>query len=121
MVHIQPVWHANQQVYGADKIWRQMRLQGARLAKKVRTTIGDAKAPHTLDWVKWVHKTKRTNQLWVSDFTHASTRRGWLYVEYVTNVYGRLIVGWHVSRNMKSNNEASLTQEKMPVSLTDWH
>ena len=122
MVHIQRVWHANWQVYGADKIWRQMNregivvarctverlmrqlgLEGARRGKKVRTTISDSKAPCPLDRVNRVFKAERPNQLWVSDFTYVSTWQGWLYVAFVIDVYARRIVGWRVSRSMHTD------------------
>ena len=122
MTHIQRVWHANWQVYGADKVWRQMNregivvarctverlmrqlgLQGARRGKKVRTTISDTKAPCPLDRVNRVFKAERPNQLWVSDFTYVSTWQGWLYVAFVIDVYSRRIVGWRVSRNMQTD------------------
>ncbi len=85
---VQRVWHANWQVYGADKVWLQMDrkgirvarctierlmkrlgLQSARRGKKVRTTMPDASAPCPLDRVNRVFKAERPNQLWVSDFT----------------------------------------------------
>jgi len=122
MRHIQRVWHANWQVYGADKVWRQMNregivaarctverlmrqmgLQGARRGKKVRTTISDSKAPCPLDRVNRVFKAERPNQLWVSDFTYVSTWQGWLYVAFVIDVYARRIVGWRVSRSMQTD------------------
>ena len=122
MADIQRVWHANWQVYGADKIWRQMNregitvarctverlmrqlgLQGARRGKKVRTTISDSKAPCPLDRVNRVFKAERPNQLWVSDFTYVSTWQGWLYVAFVIDVYARRIVGWRVSHSMQTD------------------
>jgi hypothetical protein len=30
MPHIQPTWECNLQVYGADKVWRQVQCEGAR-------------------------------------------------------------------------------------------
>jgi putative transposase len=122
VTHIQRVWHANWQVYGADKVWRQMNregivvarctverlmrqqgLEGARRGKKVRTTISDSKAPCPLDRVNRVFKAERPNQLWVSDFTYVSTWQGWLYVAFVIDVYARRIVGWRVSRSMHTD------------------
>ncbi len=86
--HIQQVWQSNMQVYGADKVWKQMNregvavarctverlmrglgLQGVRRGKAVRTTIPDAKVPCPLDRVGRVFKAHRPNQLWVSDFS----------------------------------------------------
>jgi transposase InsO family protein len=122
MTHIERVWLSNWQVYGADKVWRQMNregiavarctverlmrqlgLQGARRGKKVRTTISDSKAPCPLDRVNRVFKAERPNQLWVSDFTYVSTWQGWLYVAFVIDVYARRIVGWRVSSSMQTD------------------
>lgn len=119
---IQRVWHANWQVYGADKVWLQMNregiqvarctverlmramgLQGARRGRAVRTTTPDTSAPCPLDHVNRQFKARRPNELWVSDFTYVSTWQGWLYVAFVVDVYARRIVGWRVSRNMQTD------------------
>ena len=122
IAHIQRVWHANMQVYGADKVWMQMNREGVAVArctverlmrrlglrgvirgKVVRTTISDVKAPCPLDRVNRVFKADRPNQLWVSDFTYVSTWQGWLYVAFVIDVYARRIVGWRVSSSMRTD------------------
>jgi len=122
MPQIQRIWHANWQVYGADKVWHQMRregmavarctverlmkrlgLQGARRGKVVRTTTPDTSAPCPLDRVNRQFQAQRPNQLWVSDFTYVSTWQGWLYVAFVIDVYARRIVGWRVSSSMRTD------------------
>jgi len=122
MPHITRVWEANLQVYGADKVWKQMNredipvarctverlmghlgLQGARRGKKVRTTIADVFAPCPLDRVNRQFSAERPNQLWVSDFTYVSTWQGWLYVAFVIDVFARRIVGWRVSTTMTTD------------------
>ena len=122
MPQIQRVWQANMQVYGADKVWRQLRregvsvarctierlmrklgLRGAMRGKVVRTTVGDAKAPCPLDRVNRQFLAERPNQLWVSDFTYVSTWQGWLYVAFVVDVFARRIVGWRVSSSMRTD------------------
>ena len=64
MPQIQHVWQDNMQVYGADKVWRQLAREGVVVArciverlmrklglrgvmrgKVVRTTVGDARFP----------------------------------------------------------------------------
>jgi putative transposase len=119
---IKRVWQANMQVYGADKIWRQLNreghpvarckverlmkrqgLQGVRRGKIVRTTITDAAVPCPLDRVNRQFKADRPNQLWVSDFTYVSTWQGWLYVAFVIDVFARRIVGWRVSSSMHTD------------------
>jgi putative transposase len=120
--HIERVWQANMQVYGADKVWKQLNregisiarctverlmkrlgLQGVRRGQVVRTTISDGKAPCPLDRVNRVFKADRPNQLWVSDFTYVSTWQGWQYVAFVIDVYARRIVGWRVSSSMRTD------------------
>ena len=116
---IEAVWRANLQVYGADKVWRQLDREGVRVArctverlmrrhglrgvirgKVVRTTVQDPGASCPLDRVNRQFKASRPNELWVSDFTYVSTWQGWLYVAFVVDVFARRIVGWRVSRSM---------------------
>ena len=110
------------QVYGAEKVWRQLAREGTaaarctveRLMKRlglrgvmrgkiVRTTVSDRKAPCPLDKVNRQFKAERPNQLWVSDFTYVSTSQGWQYVAFVIDVYARRIVGWRVSSSMTTD------------------
>ena len=122
MPQIERVWQANLEVYGADKVWRQMNregitvarctverlmrqlgLQGVRRGKVMRTTISDDTAPRPLDRVNRQFKADRPNQLWVSDFTYVSTWQGWLYVAFVIDVFARRIVGWRISSSMQTD------------------
>ena len=108
MPQIERVWSSNMQVYGADKVWKQlaregmpvarctverlMRRQGLRgvmRGKVVRTTISDSRAPCPLDRVNRQFRAERPNQLWVSDFTYVSTWQGWLYVAFVICAFQR--------------------------------
>jgi putative transposase len=119
---IQRVWHANWQVYGADKVWKQMNREGIRVARctverlmgqlglagarrgqRIRTTTPDTSAPRPQDRVNRHFKAERPNQLWVSDFTYVSTWQGWLFVAFVIDVYARRIVGWRVSQSMRTD------------------
>jgi transposase InsO family protein len=102
---IQRIWHANMQVYGADKVWRQLNREGIQVArcKVIRTRVPDHAAPCPLDQVNRQFKADRPNQLWVSDFTYVSTWQGWLYVAFVLDVFARRIVGWRVSHSMRTD------------------
>ena len=119
---VQRVWHANGQVYGADKVWKQMNregiavarctverlmrklgLAGIRRGKRIRTTTPDTSAPCPLDRVNRQFKADRPNELWVSDFTYVRTWQGWLFVAFVIDVYARRIVGWRVSSSMRTD------------------
>ena len=122
MPHIQRVWNQNLQVYGADKVWKQlnregivvarctverlmkrMGLCGVRRGKVVRTTVADTTTVCPLDKVNRRFTADRPNQLWVSDFTYVSTWQGWLYVAFIIDVFARRIVGWRVSRSMHTD------------------
>ncbi|AOU97834.1 transposase [Acidihalobacter yilgarnensis] len=122
MPHIERVWQANMQVYGAEKVWKQMNredivvarctverlmrrlgLEGVRRGKIVRTTTPDTSVPCPLDRVNRQFQADRPNQLWVSDFTYVSTWQGWLYVAFVVDVFARRIVGWRVSTSMTTD------------------
>ena len=122
MPQIERVWKINMQVYGADKIWRQLAREGRTVArctverlmrreglrgvmrgKVVRTTISDSSAPCPRDRVNRQFRAERPNQLWVSDFTYVSTWQGWVYVAFVIDVFARRIVGWRVSTSMRTD------------------
>jgi putative transposase len=119
---IERVWENNMRVYGADKVWKQLRrerfavarctverlmrgagLRGVIRGKTVRTTVPDTKAPCPMDRVNREFRAVRPNQLWVSDFTYVSTWQGFVYVAFVIDVFARYIVGWRVSMSMQTD------------------
>ena len=55
-------------------------LHGAIRGKPIRTTVQDKAAPCPLDPVKRVFHGPAPNRLWLSDFTHVSTRPGFVYM-----------------------------------------
>jgi len=118
---IQKVWNENYQVYGARKIWREMRssvpglarctverlmremgLQGVVRGKRRKTTIADEGLSRPLDLVKRDFSATRPNQLWVADLTYVATWRGFVYVAFVVDAYSRMIVGWRASSSLSS-------------------
>ena len=111
------VFNENFGVYGARKVWRQLKregfevarctverlmkamgLQGVIRGKVKRTTIPDEGAPCPFDHVNRQFRASRPNILWVSDFTYVSTWIGFVYVAFIIDAYARRIVGWRVSR-----------------------
>jgi transposase InsO family protein len=119
---IHRVWQANRRLYGARKIWRQLRREGLPVARctverlmraeglrgvvrgrRVRTTVPDPAAACPRDLVARQFQADRPNQLWVADFTYVATWRGMVYVAFVVDVFSRRIVGWRASRSMRSD------------------
>jgi len=82
---------------------RRLGLCGVMRGKLVRTTFRNATTPCPLDRVKRHFQADRPNQLWVSDFTYVSTWQGFVHVAFVVDVFARCIVGWRVSRSMKTD------------------
>jgi len=122
-VEIQRVWDENLQVYGAKKVWRQLNREnfgvarctverlkkrlGLRGAKrggaKCWTTISDDKLDRPSDLVNRQFVASCPNQLWVADITFGATWSGFVYVAFVTDVFSRHIVGWRVSRSLRTD------------------
>jgi transposase InsO family protein len=115
-VEIARVHAENFGVYGARKVWRQLRregfevarctverlmramgLQGVVRGKRIKTTIPDPAQPCPRDKVNRQFQAPAPNRLWVSDFTYVATWRGFVYVAFVIDTYARRIVGWRVS------------------------
>jgi len=122
-VEIQRVWDENLAVYGADKVWRQLRREGVQVARctvermmramglrgAVRgrafttTTVADEASARPLDLVQRKFQASRPNQLWVADITYVATWVGFVHVAFVIDVFSRSIVGWQVSRSLRSD------------------
>ena len=120
---IRRVWNENLGVYGARKVWRQLGREGTdvarctverlmradRLAGAVRgrafriTTVADERAVRPPDLVERSFSATRPNQLWVADLTYVATWAGFVYVAFVIDVFSRAVVGWRVSRSLRSD------------------
>jgi transposase InsO family protein len=119
---IDRVWKANRRVYGAHKVWTQMNREGIPVARctterlmrdmglrgtvrgcKPKTTIPDEVADRPFDLVDREFTAERPNQLWVADLTYVATWAGFVYVAFVIDVFSRMIVGWRVSRSLRSD------------------
>jgi len=119
---IHRIWEDNFKVYGARKLWRQLRrdghdvarctverlmremgIQGVIRGRAKRTTIPADTNSRPLDLVQRQFRAERPNQLWVADFTYVATWSGFVYVAFVIDVFSRMIVGWSVSSSMNAD------------------
>ena len=117
------VWQEHRGVYGADKVWAQLRREGVAVARctverlmralglrgvvrgktSVRTTLGDAAAARPADLVQRQFRAPAPNRLWVADLTYVKTHSGWVYVAFVIDVFSRAVVGWQASRSLRTD------------------
>jgi transposase InsO family protein len=120
--NIQRVHAANFGVYGARKVWRQLKrenvvaarctierlmralgLRGVVRGRRCQTTTPAATVERPLNRVNRQLRASRPNQLWVADFTYVATWSGFVYVAFVIDVYARRIIGWRVARPMQTD------------------
>jgi putative transposase len=115
------LWVANYKVYGAHKLWkaarraghqigrdqvvrlmRELGIRGARRGRKLFTTRPDATAARPPDLVRRNFVADRPNALWVTDLTYVATWSGVAYVCFIVDAFSRMIVGWRVAGNMRT-------------------
>jgi len=103
---------------GRDRVARLMRAAGIRGAKRRgkpwRTTIGDPAAQKRPDLVKRDFTAVAPDRLWVGDFTYLRTWEGRVYFSFVIDAYSRMIVGWQLATNMRTD----LVLDALRISLT---
>jgi len=106
-VEISRVRQENFDVYGTEKVWKQLRresievgrdrvgrlmaelkLEGAVRGKTWRTTIPSSVASRPADLVDRDFSATAPNRLWVADLTYVSTWPGVVYTAFVTALEG---------------------------------
>jgi putative transposase len=109
-------------VYGARKVWRQLRrdgvevarftvehlmaemgLQGVRRGKTKRTTIPADTGPRPADRVERNFTAEAPNRLWVADLTYVRTWSGFVYAAFIVDAFSRRIVGWQTSTSLRAD------------------
>jgi putative transposase len=120
-VEITRVFDDNFQVYGAEKLWRQLGREGiavgrdrvARLmralgirgvvrGKPQRTTTPAEPGQRPADLVERDFSAPAPNRLWVADLTYVATWAGFCYAAFIIDAYSRAIVGWRVATTLRA-------------------
>jgi putative transposase len=116
------VYKQNYEVYGARKVWKQLRrqgtgvgrdrvarlmrelgIQGASRGKNKRTTVAGKPADRPDDLVQRDFTAAAPNRLWIADLTYVWTVAGFCYVAFIIDSFSRMIVGWRVSRSLSAD------------------
>lgn len=62
-----------------------------------------------------VFTSEHPNQKWVSDVTYIPTRKGWLYLSAIMDIYSRMIIGW----SMGESNNSELVENALQMAITN--
>jgi putative transposase len=115
------VFDNNRRVYGARKIWRQLRRDGVEVArctvarlmrqlgiagavrgKPKRTTVADEEASRPADLLHRDFTAPAPNARWVADITYVRTAVGFVYAAFVVDVFSRMVIGWKVAGHLRA-------------------
>lgn len=70
-------------------------------------------------------KVDKPNRCYVGDITYIATKKGWLYLATVIDLYSRKVVGWSMADNMQADlvNKALLMAvwQRKPAKGLIWH
>ncbi len=117
------VFDDNHRVYGADKLWAQLRRDGWKVARctvkrlmrelglrgvargttRIRTTMPCPVDARPDDLVERNFTANAPNRLWVADLTYVKTHSGWVYVAFILDFYSRYVVGWQAARSLRTD------------------
>jgi putative transposase len=102
----------------AERLLRELGLQGARRGTRHRTTVADPGAARPADLVQGRFSPARPDAVWVADFTYVATWSGTVYVAFVLDAHSRRILGWRASTSMRTElvldalEQALLTRQR---------
>jgi putative transposase len=87
-------------------VHRLMRVEGLRgisRSKGPRTTVPGTGEDTRTDHLDRNFVAPAPNRVWVADITYCRTFAGWVYAAFVIDVYSRRVVGWQLSRSLRTD------------------
>ena len=107
---------ASGETVGLNRVSRLMRMHGIQ-SKVVKKFIITTDSKQTLspepDRLKRNFKVSFPNQSWVTDTTFIETRKGWLYLAVVLDLYSRMVIGWAMS----DRNNTALVSDALTMAV----
>jgi putative transposase len=121
-VLIERVHREFREAYGTERLWRELRDRGeqcgrhrvARLRRchaittKRRRRFLRTRAPYQLtspapNCLSWPFCSPGRDRIWAGDMTHIPTRRGWLYLAVILDLYSRRVIGWAMADRQRQD------------------
>lgn len=103
-------------VISRRRIARLMQASGLEVKQKRKykvTTDSKHNLPISSNLLNREFNVNKENIAWTGDITYIPTKKGWLYLATVIDLYSRKIVGWSMSSNMK----ASLVNDAITMAI----
>jgi putative transposase len=122
--------------YGSPRIHAELQASGERIGKnRVAKLMRGARIQAKMyQKFKWVQKSRaqnkcqldkenhlnrefnasKPNEKWVSDTTQVKTRKGWLYLAMIMDLYSRRIIGW----SMACRNTEKLAMDALEMAIS---
>ncbi len=101
---------------GLNRVARLMREHGvqSKMAKKfVITTDSRNTLSAAPDRIRREFTRAARDQAWVGDTTFISTRKGWMYLAVILDLYSRKVIGWA----MRDKNDSQLVRDALTMAL----
>jgi putative transposase len=133
---IKDLHHEFREAYGTERLWRELRDRGeccgrhrvAQLRRRhavitkrrrrfLRARASYQPLPSAPNRLTWPFASSAPNRIWAADITHIPTKRGWLYLAVVVDLYSRLVVGWAMGERMQQN----LTSAALAMAIAHRH
>ena len=86
-----------------ERLMRVAGLRGITRAKGPRTTVPGQGPDTRPDLVQRAFTATAPDQLWVADITYCRTFAGWVYAAFVVDVFSRRVVGWQLSKSLRTD------------------
>jgi putative transposase len=133
LTKIRQAYIESRKIYGAPRIHAELVNQGEQVGKNtvanlmrreqiqskvhkrfVVTTDSRHTRKPAANVLSGDFKAARVNEKWVSDVTFIPTRKGWLYLAVIMDLYSRMIVGW----SMGERNGTELIEDALRMATT---
>lgn len=120
---IKMIHYRNKQRYGSPRIAKELEVSGFHALEKLVRKLMRPASLHSIFKIKFKTTTdsshsypvveneldreftvKRENEAWVSDITYIRTKKRWLYLTTVIDLFDRMVIGWALSSSINAKN-----------------
>lgn len=121
--HVQATFSRNRGMYGSPRIAIELQEKGMSVSRStiartmsklgltarpkrkfVHTTHSDHSGKVAANLLNRDFTAQQPNEKWVSDITYIWTKKSWVYLTIIIDLFDRMVVGWSVSSDLSSQN-----------------